>query len=191
MSGLPVLPTDYKSPFMSRYYSIGHGTRSLEAFLEVLQTFHIKVLADIRSYPGSRRSPHFNRESLAPILDRLGILYVWLPALGGFRKTGLGSRSPHSALTSPGFRNYADYMDTEAFQKVVQELLALSEKGPVCFMCAETPPQRCHRRLLSDYLLAQGIQVIHILDKTRTLPHRLSRMARIGDGRVIYDQLPS
>ncbi len=176
---------------MPQFYSLGHGTRTLEEFLGLLQAFRIKVVADVRSYPGSRRNPHFNRESLAQNLARLGIRYVWLPALGGFRKTGLGSRSPHTALASPGFRNYADHMDTESFREAVKNLLDLAREGPLCFICAETPPQRCHRLLLSDHLLAQGIQVIHILDEKRLIPHKLSRMARVADGRVIYDQPPS
>lgn len=173
---------------MPVFYSIGHGTRTLEAFLNLLQAFKVKVLADIRSYPGSRRNPHFNRDSLSLALARVGIRYVWLPGLGGFRKTGLGSRSPHTALTSPGFRNYADYMETKAFREAVDQLRQLAEEGPLCFMCAETVPQRCHRRLLSDHLLAQGIPVIHILDEKRIIPHQLSRFARIAEGRVIYDQ---
>ncbi len=175
---------------MKQIYSIGHGTRTLEAFLALLEKFHIQILADIRSYPSSRRHPHFGREALEQALTSRGIRYVWLPGLGGYRKSGLGERSPHTALASPGFRNYADYMHTPAFAEAVAELLRLASQGTLCFMCAETPPQKCHRLLLSDYLLARGIQVIHILDEKRVKAHQLSRTARIAEGQVIYDRHP-
>lgn len=176
---------------MHPLYSLGHGNRPLETFLNLLQAFHIKVLADIRSCPKSRRNPHFSQDSLARSLAAVEVDYVWLPDLGGFRKTGLGNASPHVALISPGFRNYADHMDTTAFKEAVKVLLSLASRGPVCFMCAETVPQRCHRLLLADHLLAQDIQVIHILDERRTLLHHLSKPARLEGGRVIYDKLPA
>ncbi|MFP3871033.1 MAG: DUF488 family protein [Syntrophobacteria bacterium] len=169
-------------------YSIGHGNRSFELFLALLQFFKIEQLADIRSFPGSKRNPHFNRENLEKMLGPAGISYSWLPDLGGFRKKGLGPNSPHLALVSAGFRNYADYMDTEPFQAAVGKLQQLANTGGTCFMCAETLPQRCHRLLVSDYLCVQGIQVIHILDRKRSIVHKLSKTARVEQGHIIYDR---
>lgn len=170
------------------FYSIGHGNRSAEVFLALLRSSLIKYLADIRSYPSSKRNPHFNQENLELILSKAGISYTWLPDLGGFRRKGLGNKSPHVALRSPGFRNYADHMITESFSTAVDKLSRLASLGPTCFMCAETLPQRCHRSLLADYLLVQGIKVIHILDSQRTTVHQLSRLATVSESRIIYNR---
>jgi uncharacterized protein (DUF488 family) len=170
-------------------YSIGHGNRSLEEFLVLLLTFGIKHLADVRSYPSSRRNPQFNRENLEIALEKASISYTWLPDLGGFRRDGLGDKSPHVALQSPGFRNYADYMSTESFLAAAHGLSRLVSTGPACFMCAETAPQRCHRFLLSDFIVVQGIRVIHILDRQRNTVHDLSRLASINEGRILYNRI--
>ena len=169
-------------------YSIGHGNKSSEEFLALLNSFQIEYLADVRSYPSSKRNPHFNRENLQLALDKAGISYGWFPDLGGFRREGLGNRSPHVALKSPGFRNYADYMSTEAFSTAADKLIKLSASDPTCIMCAETIPQRCHRLLLSDYLLVKGCKIIHILDHQRTIDHQLSHLATASEGRIIYNR---
>jgi uncharacterized protein (DUF488 family) len=169
-------------------YSIGHGSRSIETFMDLIQEFRIKHLADVRSYPSSKRNPHFDRENLEHILNKSGIAYTWLPDLGGFRREGLGDISPHLALGSPGFRNYADYMSTESFQRGAYKLSQLVTSGSTCFMCAETLPYRCHRSLLADYLLVQGFKVIHILDSQRTIVHQLSRLATVENKRIIYNR---
>ncbi|MGD8504975.1 MAG: DUF488 domain-containing protein [Syntrophobacterales bacterium] len=169
-------------------YSIGHGNKSSEAFLALLKSFQIEYLADVRSYPSSKRNPHFNRENLQLALDRAGISYGWFPDLGGFRREGLGSRSPHIALKSPGFRNYADYMSTKSFSTAADKLSKLAASDLTCIMCAETIPQRCHRFLLSDYLLVQGCEIIHILDHQRTMVHQLSYLATVSEGRIIYNR---
>ena len=169
-------------------YSIGHGNRGIETFMDLLQEFQIKHLADVRSYPSSRRNPHFNRESLELILNKAGIYYIWFTDLGGFRKTGLGSKSPHVALESPGFRNYADYMATKSFQAAVDRLILITNLGPVCYMCAETAPQMCHRSLLADHLLVMGFETVHILDKQRTISHQISPLATVVEGRLIYNR---
>jgi uncharacterized protein (DUF488 family) len=175
----------------SRIYSIGHGNRTWEAFISLLQCFGIEHLADIRSYPASRRNPHFNQESLRASLAQAGVSYAWFPDLGGLRRKGLGRRSPHFALTSPAFRNYADHMGSAAFAEAVRNLLVVAGMARTCFMCAETAPQRCHRLLLADYLSIQGIQVIHILDLERTTLHSLSPHAAVREGSLVYDSPPS
>ena len=172
----------------STLYSIGHGNRGIETFLALLQDQGIKFLADVRSYPSSKRNPHFNRETLEYTVGEAGISYTWFPQLGGFRRTGLGNRSPHIALKSEGFRNYADYMATEPFRAAVPRLSRLASMGPTCLMCAETLPQKCHRSLLADYLLMQGIETIHILDSRRTAVHQLSPLAKVSKNRIIYNQ---
>ncbi|NIQ92733.1 MAG: DUF488 domain-containing protein [Deltaproteobacteria bacterium] len=169
-------------------YSIGHGNRGSETFLALLQDHGIKFLADVRSYPSSKRNPHFNQENLQRALNKADISYTWFPELGGFRRTGLGNESPHVALKSTGFRNYADYMATEPFRGGVDKLIRLAGLGPTCFMCAETQPHRCHRSLLSDYLLVQEFKVIHIVDSQRTLSHQLSPLATVIEGRLIYNR---
>ena len=170
------------------FYSIGHGNRDSETFLALLQDQGIKFLADVRSYPSSKRNPHFDRENLEHMLNRSGISYTWFPDLGGFRREGMGNTSLHVALESPGFRNYADHMSTESFQTAAYKLSQLATLGSACFMCAETLPQRCHRSLLADYFLVQGIKVIHILDRRKTIVHEISRLASISEGRIIYNR---
>jgi len=157
--------------------------------MDLIQEFRIQHLADIRSYPSSRRNPHFDRENLEHMLKKSGISYTWLPDLGGFRREGLGKTSPHAALESPGFRNYADYMSTESFQTGAYKLTQLVTLGSTCFMCAETLPHRCHRSLLADYLLVQGFKVIHILDSQRNIVHKLSRLASLREGQIIYNRI--
>jgi uncharacterized protein (DUF488 family) len=156
--------------------------------LALLQDQGIKFLADVRSYPSSKRNPHFNREILERTVGKAGISYTWFPDLGGFRREGLGNTSPHVALESPGFRNYADHMSTESFQTAAYKLTQLATLDSACFMCAETLPQKCHRSLLADYLLMQGIETIHILDGHRTTVHQLSPLASVSQNRIIYNR---
>ena len=181
--------TDKSKSTVNEIYSIGHGNRSIETFIDLIQESRIQHLADVRSYPSSKRNPHFNRENLEHILSKSGISYTWFAGLGGFRREGLGDASPHVALESPGFRNYADYMNTEAFQKAAYKLSQLVTLGSTCFMCAETLHYRCHRSLLADYLLVQGFMVIHILDSQRTRVHQVSGLASIREGQIIYNRI--
>ncbi len=181
--------TDELRKTSNQLYSIGHGSRSIKTFIDLIQEFRIKHLADVRSYPSSKRNPHFDRENLEHMLNKSGISYTWFPDLGGFRRDGLGETSPHVALESQGFRNYADHMSTELFKTAAHRLSQLPSSGYACFMCAETVPHRCHRSLLSDYLLLQGLKVIHILDSQRTIAHQLSRLASIKEGQIIYNRL--
>lgn len=157
--------------------------------MELIHEFGIKHLADVRSYPRSRRNPQFDKKNLELTLNKSGISYSWFPDLGGFRREGLGDTSPHVALESAGFRNYADYMNTESFHTEAHKLCQLGTLNSACFMCAETVPHRCHRSLLADYLLVQGLKVIHILDSQRTIVHQLSRLASLREGQIIYNRL--
>jgi len=133
----------------------------------------------------SRRLPHFNRESLEKSLPAAGIRYVWMKALGGRRKK-IRDDSPNVALRSPSFRNYADYMLTEDFQQAIDKVLTLAEHSLTAYMCAERLYFRCHRMLVSDWLVAHGHEVLHIDGTGPAKPHQLMAEARLTDGRVIY-----
>ena len=170
---------------MATLYTIGHSTRSLDELIEALQAHSIATLADIRSFPMSRRLPHFNRESLERTLPAAGIRYVWMKELGGRRKK-IRDDSPNIALRNPSFRNYADYMSTDQFQRAAAELILTAEKSRTAYMCAERLYFRCHRMLVSDWLTAHGQEVLHIDGTGPVKPHTLLPEARIVDGELIY-----
>jgi uncharacterized protein (DUF488 family) len=166
-------------------YTIGHSTRPLDEFIAVLRAHSIQTLVDIRSFPMSRRLPHFNREALERALAEAGIQYVWLKELGGRRKK-LRDDSPNLALRNDSFRNYADYMLTEDFQHGAAELIKLAERSRTAYMCAERLYFRCHRMLVSDWLVAHGHDVLHIDGTGPVKSHELMSEARLIDGQVIY-----
>jgi uncharacterized protein (DUF488 family) len=170
---------------LSRIWTIGHSTRPIDDFISLLDQNGIKLLADVRTLPGSKRYPHFNKEALAESLSARGIRYEHLPELGGRRKTKRDSRN--TAWRNASFRGYADYMETKQFHKGVERLLALArEAGPTAIMCAEAVWWRCHRSLISDYLKASSVEVLHILDANKVEPHPFTSAARIIDGRLSY-----
>jgi uncharacterized protein (DUF488 family) len=170
---------------MATLYTIGHSIRSLEELVEALQAHSIQTLADIRAFPMSRRLPHFNRESLEETLPAAGIQYVWMKDLGGRRKKSLKD-SPNVALRNDSFRNYADYMLTPDFERAAADLVKLGEQSRSAYMCAERVYFRCHRMLVSDWLVAHGHEVLHIDDAKPPKPHKLTAEARLVDGQVIY-----
>jgi uncharacterized protein (DUF488 family) len=166
-------------------YTVGHSTRSFDDLIETLQAHSIKTLVDIRAFPMSRRLPQFNRESLEKSLPSAGIHYVWMKTLGGYRKK-IREDSPNIALRNASFRNYADYMLTAEFEGTMTELLALATHSPTAYMCAERLYFRCHRMLVSDWLVAHGHEVLHIDGTGPVNPHKLTAEARIVDGQLIY-----
>ena len=170
---------------MALLYTIGHSTRSLDELIETLQAHGIEALVDIRAFPMSRRLPYFNRESLEKNLPAAGIQYVWMKALGGYRKK-IREDSPNVALRNDSFRNCADYMLSPEFEKAMAELISSAETSRTAYMCAERLYFRCHRRLVSDWLVAHGHQVLHIDSEDPVRPHKLMAEARIIDGRLIY-----
>ena len=176
-------------PFKDNFkvFTIGHSTRTFDDFLSLLREFEISTLVDIRRFPGSRKFPHFNRRSLESNLPALGIEYLWLEDLGGRRSGPDIAVSLNHGLRSPGFRHYADYMQTEQFHASVNRLLSIASTRTTAVMCAEKLFWRCHRRLLSDYLVARGVHVEHIIDADRSQPHELSSNAVVTkDLQVIY-----
>lgn len=170
---------------MAVLFSIGHSTRSIEELIAALQAHQIQTLVDIRAFPMSRRLPHFNREALELSLPAAGIRYDWIKALGGYRKKIL-AESPNIALRNESFRNYADYMLTEEFEKAAAELIALSEAAPTVYMCAERIYFHCHRMLVSDWLVTHGHRVFNIDGTGPVKEHALTAEARIVAGRLIY-----
>lgn len=167
-------------------FTIGHSTHAEQAFPALLARYDIARLIDVRRFPGSRTYPHFNRERLAESLRSAGIEYYWLEALGGRRHSPAGTPSQNVALRNASFRSYADYMQTPEFRAGVDELLRIAAAGPTAFMCSEGLFWRCHRRLISDYLLAQGIAVQHIMPAGELQPHPLTGGAKLHDGAVTY-----
>ena len=168
-------------------WTIGHSTRSLDEFANILMAHQVEVLVDVRSYPGSRRYPQFNQASLAESLSRLGIGYTHLALLGGRRKPNVDSKN--TAWKNASFRAYADHMKAEEFKEGVRELLELATRTRTAIMCAEAVWWRCHRSLIADYLKAQGLLVTHIIDATQTQPHPYTAAASIVDGDLSYEGL--
>jgi uncharacterized protein (DUF488 family) len=170
---------------LATLYTIGHSTRTIDELIVALAAHQVQTLVDIRAFPMSRRLPQFNRDSLEQTVLAAGIHYLWMKALGGYRKKTL-DESPNIALRNPSFRNYADYMLTPEFAQAMSEMLALAESSRTAYMCAERPYFRCHRMLVSDWLVAHGHQVFHIDTSGPVKSHALMADARILDGQLIY-----
>jgi len=172
-----------------RIFTIGHSNLSFEQFVSLLKEFGICLVVDIRRYPSSRKFPHFNHKVLCKLLAVENIEYQWLEALGGRRHTGKNDKSLNIGLKSPGFRNYADYMGTDEFRTAVQELLSTAATLRTAVMCAEKFYWKCHRRLLADYLVAQGVEVVHIVRPGKLSIHKLTPYAIATETGVIYPLL--
>jgi uncharacterized protein (DUF488 family) len=168
----------------ARIWTVGHSTRSAEEFNEILTSHHIQALVDVRSFPGSRRYPQFNKQQLAASLPANGIAYFHLLELGGRRQAR--KDSINTTWKNPAFRGYADHMSSEEFQQGVGRLLEITGQKRTAIMCAEALWWRCHRSLISDFLKARGVEVIHILDATHDQPHPYTSAARIVDGELSY-----
>jgi uncharacterized protein (DUF488 family) len=169
-----------------RIWTIGHSTRNIDEFISLLEENGIKLLADVRLLPRSKRYPQFNKEALAESLSARGIRYEHLPELGGRRKPK--AESHNTAWRNASFRGYADYMETKQFHKGIERLLVLArEAGPTAIMCAEAVWWRCHRALISDYLKARDIEVMHILDANKVEPHPFTSAARIVNSGLSYE----
>jgi len=153
--------------------------------VSALNAHGIETLVDIRAFPMSRRLPHFNRESLERALAEQGIHYVWMKALGGYRKA-TRKDSPHTAMRSASFRAYADYTLTPEFEEAIANLLRIAGESRTAYMCAERVYFRCHRMIVSDWLVGHGHEVLHIDAEGPVHPHKLLPEARMVEGQVIY-----
>lgn len=166
--------------------TVGHGTLTAAAFLELLRVAGVATVVDVRSYPGSRRHPQFAREAMTGWLTDAGVRYEWERRLGGRRRPD--DPSPNTALRVEAFRGYADHMAGADFAAGLDRLLALAEARSTAVMCAESVWWRCHRRLLADALvLLRGVEVEHLFHDGRLVAHQPSPEARVDAGRLVYD----
>ena len=163
-----------------RVFTIGHGTRSADELVACLAEVGTRTLVDVRRFPGSRRNPQFNREALAATLAEAGVDYVHEPELGG-RRSGEPGEDRFACIREAAFRSYAARMARPEWQAALAAALA---KPDPCFMCAETPWSRCHRRLIAELLTARGHDVVHLLRPGLREPHRPSDDAELRGGKL-------
>jgi uncharacterized protein (DUF488 family) len=167
-------------------YTIGHSTHPIEIFLRLLAQHEIALLVDVRSFPSSRRWPHFNHDELKASVKRAGASYEWLKVLGGRRRSSLHD-SPHTAWQHVAFRSYADYGDTAEFAAGIEQLSELAATRRTAIMCSEGLWWRCHRRIIADHMTVRGWHVRHIMPDGRLAAHPLADFARVDGARIIYD----
>jgi uncharacterized protein (DUF488 family) len=172
------------TPSRSTVWTIGHSTRPIGEFIDVLTTYDIELVADVRRFPGSRRLPHFLSSALESALAERGIAYRWIAALGGRRR--VERDSANVSWRHPAFRAYADHVATEEFAEGLFDLLILSGGLRTAVMCAEILWWRCHRRIIADVLTSLRIRVIHIRDEHTAEVHQLAAPARLVAGRLTY-----
>jgi uncharacterized protein (DUF488 family) len=165
-------------------YTVGHSTRSIEEFIEILKTYNISLLVDVRTVPRSRHNPQFNKEALPNALKPYGIRYLSMTEIDGFRHPK--KDSINIALENSSFRGYADYMQTKEFTENLLKLLVLAKENCLAIMCAEALPWRCHRNLISDALTARHVKVLHIIRKDDTLTHQLNELAHVEGTKITY-----
>jgi uncharacterized protein (DUF488 family) len=165
-------------------YAIGHSTRTLDDFIEILAAHAISTLIDIRTIPKSRHNPQFNEEVLKTHLEQRGITYLHFKELGGLRKPR--KDSVNTGWKNASFRGFADYMQTREFASAVRQLIQLAKLGRTAIMCAEGNPFRCHRSLVADALTVRKVHVLHISSKTSTREHTLTKFARVAGTKITY-----
>jgi uncharacterized protein (DUF488 family) len=166
--------------------TIGHSTRTLDTFIEMLHAHGVKHLADVRTIPRSRHNPQFNRDTLPETLRLKGIAYSHMEQLGGLRHAR--PDSPNTGWHNSSFRGFADYMQTPEFEAGLEKLIQLAAREQTVIMCAETLPWRCHRSLIADALKVRGVQVEHIMSTSRSQPHLLTSFAKVSGIRITYPQ---
>lgn len=171
---------------MTTVYTAGHGSRSIDELVALLRAAEVACLVDVRAYPASRRHPQFARAALEHSLAQAGIRYEWEGrALGGRRRPVKDSL--HAALNDAAFRAYAGHMDTGEFRAGIERLVEIAGSMRTAIMCAERLPAECHRSLISDFLVAEGNQVLHLVDAEPPQEHRLNPAVRLRDGKLYYD----
>jgi uncharacterized protein (DUF488 family) len=167
-----------------RIYTIGHSTRPVENLIEIIRNYDIALVVDIRSIPRSRHNPQFNRNELELHLSGNGIRYMHLKELGGLRHTT--AASVNTGWKNLSFRGFADYMQTEEFDRGIEILIEASRPVKTVIMCAEALPWRCHRSLVADALMTRSIQVEHIMSGTGTRTHTLTSWAKVAGTTITY-----
>jgi uncharacterized protein (DUF488 family) len=169
-------------------FTVGHSTRTLDELVRICEAHGVHTIADVRRFPGSRRSPHFARNALEQSLPEHGVAYLWLPALGGRRRRAAGARP--SPWQVEAFAAYAEHMATAEFRDGFEALTALLAAHPTAIMCAEATPYRRHRRLISDWAALHGTEVVHLYDEHRTERHHVTPFARRTSDGVVYEAGP-
>ncbi len=165
-------------------FTIGHSTRSADELVRLLAVHGVRTVMDVRTVPGSRRFPQFNREALAESLRGAGIGYCHNPGLGGLRKPR--KDSPNGAWRNDSFRGFADYMLTPEFEQGLAELIDSARAEVTAVLCAEAVPWRCHRSLIADALTVRGFPVEHIVGGEKSSPHQVTKWARVEGLRITY-----
>jgi len=166
--------------------TIGHSTRALDDFLDILRAHTVTRLVDVRTIPRSRRNPQFNQDSLSESLKQSAIAYVLMKQLGGLRRPK--ADSSNMGWRNLSFRGFADYMQTQEFAKGIDQLIGLAKNSQVAIMCAEVLPWRCHRWLIADALTIRGIPVEHIMTIKKRTKHSLTRWAHIEGAQITYPE---
>ncbi|NLB19840.1 MAG: DUF488 domain-containing protein [Clostridium sp.] len=173
-----------------KIYTIGHSTHSKEEFISLLKAYNIQVLVDVRSYPGSRHVPQFNKEDMEKWVAEAGFKYIHLKDLGGRRKSNIEiDATLIEGWNQAAFKNYAGYSLTSEYRDGIEQLIGIASESTVCYMCAEAVPWRCHRLLISNTLVTRGFDVFHIMSKTKTISHELGRYGAkpvINNGIITY-----
>lgn len=175
---------------MMNIYTIGHSTHSMEEFIAILKAYSIEILVDVRSYPGSKYVPQFNKENMEIWVPENDIEYIHMKELGGRRKANKDiDKSLIDGWENIAFKNYAEYTLTPDYEEGINKLVGLGEEKIVCYMCSESVPWRCHRLLISNNLVIRGINVYHIMTETKTIKHELGMYGAtpvIEGKRLIY-----
>jgi len=165
-------------------FTIGHSTRTLEEFTQLLKTYGVSVLVDVRTVPRSKHNPQFNKETLPASLKPSSVKYIHMPEIGGLRRPKRDS--VNLAWKNMGFRGYADYMQTKEFTDNLLKIMALARENCLAIMCAEALPWRCHRSLISDALVVRHVKVQHIISSTSCLSHELNETAKVEGTKITY-----
>ena len=165
-------------------FTIGHSTRTLAEFIQLLKTYGVTLLVDVRTVPRSRHNPQFNKETLPASLKSEGIRYIHMPEIGGLRRPKRDS--VNLAWKNMGFRGYADFMQTKEFTDNLLKIIALARENCLALMCAEALPWRCHRSLISDALVVRHVKVQHIINASSTITHELNEMAQVEGTKITY-----
>lgn len=168
-------------------FTIGHSTRPIDEFVQVLRSHDIGRLLDVRTVPRSRFNPQFDVTRLPALLQDAAIQYMHVPELGGLRKPR--ADSPNIGWRNLSFRGYADHMQTDVFKQGLDRCLDLALRERPALMCAEAVPWRCHRSLIADALVARGVEVLEITGNARSRPHTLTSFARVEGTTVTYPAL--
>ena len=164
--------------------TIGHSTRTLEEFVQLLEVYGLTLVVDVRTVPRSRHNPQFNKETLPTILKHYGVRYIHMPEIGGLRHPK--HESVNTAWKNSGFRGYADYMHTQEFADSLLKIVALARENRLALMCAEALPWRCHRNLISDALVVRHLKVEHIIGKDSVINHELNSLAQVEGTKITY-----